>query len=99
MPAYILGIVDEVRDPDAMNQYVEQIAPFIAQHGGRYIFVSGEVHAIEGELQPAVLAAVEFDDMDRLRAFWESPENAAVKLLRHRGSRGNVLFVNAPSPA
>jgi uncharacterized protein (DUF1330 family) len=97
MPAYIVGIVDEVRDPDAMNQYVEQMAPLIDRHGGRYVFISGEVHAIEGELQLAVLAAVEFDDMEQLRTFWESPEIDALKVLRQRGSRGKVLFANAPS--
>ena len=48
MPAYIMGIVDELLDPEAMRHYVEQIAPLIAQHGGRYVFVSDKVQAIEG---------------------------------------------------
>lgn len=99
MPAYIVGIVEEILDPDAMNRYVEQIAPLIAEHGGRYVFIGSEVHAIEGDLQPTVLAAVEFDDIAQLRTFWESPGNTAVKALRHRGSRGNVLFVDAPNSA
>ena len=43
MPAYIVGIVDELLDPEAMGHYMEQIAPHIAQHGGRYVFVSDQV--------------------------------------------------------
>jgi hypothetical protein len=30
MPAYIMGIVDELLDPEAMRHYIEQIAPLIA---------------------------------------------------------------------
>ena len=97
MPAYIVGIVEELLDPESMRQYVEQIAPFISEHHGRYVFVSDTVQAIEGDLQPAMLAAVEFADMDRLRAFWASLEQTDVKALRQRGSRGGVLFVDAPN--
>jgi len=97
MPAYIMGIVDEVLDPEAMHHYVEEIAPLIARHGGRYVFVSDKVRAIEGNLQPAMLAAVEFADMDRLQAFWESLEPTGLKDLRQRGSEGSVLFVDAPN--
>jgi uncharacterized protein (DUF1330 family) len=98
MPAYIVGIVDELLDPEAMRHYVDQIAPLIDQHGGRYIFVSDKVQAIEGDLQPAMLAAVEFADMDQLLAFWASLEPTGLKALRQRGSQGGVLFVDA-SPA
>ena len=95
MPAYVVGIVDELLDPKAMRHYVEQIAPLITQHGGRYVFVSDKVQVIEGELQPAMLAAVEFADMDRLPAFWASLEPTGLKALRQRGSQGGVLFVDA----
>jgi uncharacterized protein (DUF1330 family) len=95
MPAYVVGIVEEILDPEAMRHYVEHIASLIAQHGGRYVFVSDTVQAIEGDLQPAMLAAVEFADMDRLRAFWASLDQTDVKALRQRGSRGGVLFVDA----
>jgi uncharacterized protein (DUF1330 family) len=99
MPAYIVGIVDEVLDPEAMRHYVEQIAPLIAQQGGRYVFVSDKVQVIEGDQQPAMLAAVEFADMDHLQAFWESLEPTGLKALRQRGSEGGVLFVDAPNAA
>ena len=97
MPAYIVGIVEELLDPEALHDYVEQMAPLIAQHRGRYVFVSDTVQPMEGDLQPAMLAAVEFADMDRLRAFWASLDQNDVKALRQRGSRGGVLFVDAPN--
>ena len=97
MPAYIVGIVEELLDPEAMGHYIEHIGPLIAEHGGHYVFVSDTVQVIEGDLQPAMLAAVEFADMDRLRAFWACLDQTDVKALRQRGSRGGVLFVDAPN--
>jgi hypothetical protein len=44
-----------------------------------------------------MLAAVEFADMDRLRAFWAPLDQNDVKTLRQRGSQGGVLFVDAPN--
>jgi uncharacterized protein (DUF1330 family) len=99
MPAYIVGIVEELLDAEAMGHYIERIAPLIAEHHGHYVFVSDTVQVIEGDLQPAMLAAVEFADMDRLRAFWACLDQTDVKALRQRGSRGGVLFVDAPNAA
>jgi uncharacterized protein (DUF1330 family) len=97
MPAYIVGIVEELLDPEAMRHYIEQIDPLIAEHRGRYVFVSDTVQVIEGDLQPAMLAAVEFADMDRLQAFWACLDQTDIIALRQRGSRGGVLFVDAPN--
>ena len=97
MPAYIVGIVEELLDSEIMGRYIENIDPLIAEHGGHYVFVSDAVQVIEGDLQPAMLAAVEFADMDRLRAFWACLDQTDVKALRQRGSRGGVLFVDAPN--
>jgi uncharacterized protein (DUF1330 family) len=97
MPASVVGIVEEILEPEAMRHYVEYIAPLIAQHRGRYVFVSDTVQVVEGNLQPAMLAAVEFANMDRLGAFWASLDQSDVKALRQRGSWGGVLFVDAPN--
>ena len=52
MPAYIVGIVEELLDPEVMGRYIENIDPLIAEHGGHYVFVSDTVQVIEGDLQP-----------------------------------------------
>ncbi len=96
MPAYLMGVIEEIRDPATFQQYVEQVAPVVAQYGGRYLFVSPQVEAVEGELRPAVVAALEFAGVDERRAFWDSPEYAAVKGLRHTSTRSKVLFADVP---
>ena len=41
-----------------------------------------------------VVAALEFADDAARRAFWDSPEYTAVKGLRQRSTRSNVLFAD-----
>jgi len=98
MPAYIMGIIEEIHDPEMMGQYVEQVAPVVQQYGGRYVVVSNQVEATEGDLAPAILAALEFADMDQVRLFWASPEYTAIKHLRHNSTRSKVLFVDGANP-
>jgi len=96
MPVYLMGIIEEVTDPATFQQYVEQVAPVVAQYGGRYLFVADRIEAIEGDQQPALVAALEFADAEARRAFWDSPEYTAVKGLRHRSIRSKVLFADTP---
>ncbi|MDP9371020.1 MAG: DUF1330 domain-containing protein [Chloroflexota bacterium] len=78
---------------------MEQVAPIVAQYGGKYVFVSDQAAAIEADLQPTIPAALKFADMAHVRAFWDSLECTAVKALRHRSARSKVLFADAPDPA
>ncbi len=99
MPAYTRGLSEEIHDPAVMKQGVEQVAPLVAPDGGKYVFVSDQAAAIEGDLQPTILTALEFAGMARVRAFRDAPKDTAVKALRHRSARSTVLFVDAPAPA
>jgi uncharacterized protein (DUF1330 family) len=94
-----MGSIEEFHDPATMNQYVEQVAPVVPQYGGPYVFVGGKAEAIEGDVRPAILAAVEFADMAHVRAFWDSPGHAAVTALRHRSTWSNVFSADAPALA
>ena len=80
MAAYL--VVDyEVHD-DGFGTYGQAVRPLIAQHGGVYRAAVGEPAVLEGDPQPRGVALIEFPSMERLRAFWDSPEYAAVKPLR-----------------
>lgn len=94
MAVYLMGIIEEIHDQATFQRYVEQVAPVVAQYGGRYLFVATQVERIEGTLNPAVVAALEFADDAARRAFWDSPEYTAVKGLRQRSTRSNVLFAD-----
>jgi uncharacterized protein (DUF1330 family) len=99
MPAYLIGQV-VVHDMEQFAPYVQKTSALIAQYGGEVLDVVQAVEAVEGEWPIGALTAlVRFPDQRSLRAFWNSPENTAMKDLRHRTATSNVaLCLSLPQP-
>jgi uncharacterized protein (DUF1330 family) len=61
--------------------------------GGEVLDVVRAIEVVEGEWPIGALTAlVQFPDEASLRAFWDSPENAAMKDLRHGSATSNVAL-------
>jgi uncharacterized protein (DUF1330 family) len=97
MVAYLIGQVI-VHDNERFAPYVAQTSALIARHGGEVLDVVRAIEAVEGNWPIGALTAlVRFPDEASLRAFWDSPENAAMKNLRHGTATSNVaLCVSLP---
>lgn len=97
MAAYMI-VFAEITDREAfMRDYAMPTAELIARFGGKYILRAPGVECLEGELfegQSAVIS--EWPDKAAIRAFWESPEYAALKAKRRAVSRAHVMMVEAP---
>lgn len=92
MAAYIIGNIT-VTDPEGYGRYRDQVAPVIAQYGGRYLVRGGVVRPAEGDLGLDRLVIIEFDSMEALRRFYESTDYAPLRELRSASSRSNIAFV------
>ena len=66
----------------------------VAAYGGKYLVrgVSGEV--LEGLWQPKRLVVLEFESMERAKAWYDSPEYADLKKIRQNASIGNLIFAD-----
>ena len=97
MAAYLIGQVI-VHEEDRFAPYVERTSALIAHYGGEVLDVVRAVEVVEGHWPIGALTAlVRFPDEASLRAFWDSPENAAMKDLRHGTATSNVaLCVSLP---
>jgi len=92
MAAYIY--VDlEVTDPVAYEDYRKRVPRLIEAHGGRYLVRGGAAEVLEGESMPKRRVILEFPDMVRLKAFYDSADYRPLKLLRQRASRGTVVAI------
>ena len=92
MAAYLIGQVI-VHDMEKFSPYVERTSALIAQYGGEVLDVVQAVEAVEGNWPIGALTAlVRFPDEKSLRAFWDSPENASMKDLRHATATSNVAL-------
>jgi uncharacterized protein (DUF1330 family) len=92
MPAYLISTID-ITDPTGYEEYKKLVPPALAKYGGKFIVRGGGIEYKEGAWRPKRIVVVEFESMDRARAFYESPEYAPAKLIRLRTSTGSVLFV------
>ena len=92
MPAYIHGEI-EVTDPAAYETYRQQVPALIAAHGGRYLVRGGATELLEGERPLRRQVILEFPDMAHLKAFYTSPQYAALIRVRQGASVGSLIAI------
>jgi uncharacterized protein (DUF1330 family) len=97
MPAYVVVEVD-IHDPERYARYKDLAPPSIYQYGGRYIARGGKTEALEGDWSPPRFVILEFENADRARAWWSSPEYAEAKKLRHATAKTRMLLVEGLPP-
>jgi len=81
MTAYVVLDI-EVTDPDKFARYRELAPPAIAAYDGRYIARGGASELMEGSRSPNRVVILEFPDVDRAKAWLESPEYREARALR-----------------
>lgn len=92
MPAYLISTI-EVSDAAGYEEYKKLVPPALAKYGGRFVVRGGDIEYKEGDWRPKRVVVVEFESMDKARAFYDSSEYALAKQIRLRTSTGSVLFV------
>lgn len=93
MAAYLLVNI-EVTDPVGFEEYRKVVGATIAAHGGRYIARGGITQVLEGDWTPKRVVMLEFPDIARLRAWYDSPEYRALIELRQRTSNSDLVIVD-----
>ena len=92
MSAYIFASV-EITDPAAYEEYRRRVPAIIAAYGGRYLARGGAVERLEGNAPVNRLVIVEFPDMVRLKAFYNSAEYQPLLAIRQRAARSDLLAI------
>jgi uncharacterized protein (DUF1330 family) len=93
MPVYV--VIDlQVKDMALFDQYKPGVPAIVRKHGGEYLARGGRTEVIEGSWQPGRLVLFRFPDAASVRAFFDDPEYAPLKALRHRASDGNIVMVD-----
>ena len=92
MAAYVIVDV-EVLDPVAYQRYKEQVPATLAAYGGRFVARGGRAERLEGDWQPQRIVILEFESLERARAWWGSAEYAGPKTLRQSASTADMIVV------
>ena len=91
MTAYLVADI-EVTDPEAYAEYRRTVGASIAAFGGRFLARGGATVSLEGDWAPKRLVIVEFPSMERLQAWYASPEYAPALALRQRASVSSLVM-------
>jgi uncharacterized protein (DUF1330 family) len=92
MAAYVVVNVD-VKDPARYEEYKAMVPPTLKPFGGRFLVRGGNVQPREGTWTPTRLVVLEFPDLERANAWYDSPEYAPAKALRQATSTADLVIV------
>jgi uncharacterized protein (DUF1330 family) len=91
MPAYIIVEI-EVTDPVGFEEYKKRAAATVEQYGGKYIVRGGACETLEGDWKPKRIVVLEFDNMERAKAWLNSPEYIEPRKQRHRIAKTRMIL-------
>lgn len=99
-PAYLV-VLGDVHDREAFaRQYVAKLPPLYSQYGGEYLAVGRNYDLLEGEGGFQSFVISKWPSMEAGRAFWNSPEYAALREARVAGNWGRFdVFLLEGLPA
>ena len=93
MSAFFLFENIAVKHPDKLERYVREVGPVVERFGGRYRVIGGTTTVLEGDWAPAHPVIIEFDDVDKARAWYESEEYRPLKALRQEAVDCNGVLI------
>ena len=91
MPAYIIVSID-IKDPVRYEDYKEMVPPTLARYGGRFLVRGGRVHVREGTWSRGRFVMLEFPTLEQAQAWYDSPEYAPARALRHSISTADLFI-------
>lgn len=92
MSAFV--IVDiEVTDPEGYEEYKKLSPPAVAAYGGKFVARGGRTEVLEGDWKPNRLVILQFESVEKAKAWLDSPEYSKAKSLRHQYARSNMVVV------
>jgi uncharacterized protein (DUF1330 family) len=92
MAGYIIVDV-QITDPEAYERYKAAVPATLAAYGGKFLVRGGRAETLEGDWEPHRIVMLEFESMEKAKAWWSSQEYAAPKQLRQSASLTKMIVV------
>jgi uncharacterized protein (DUF1330 family) len=92
MPAYVI-VETDIHNPERYEQYKAASPAAVAAGGGRFVVRGGELAVLEGDWEPTRLVLLEFEDLDAVKRWYDSPEYQAAKKLREGAANLRMVAV------
>lgn len=97
MTAYAVAHLRSVDFNEEIAEYLTEIDETLRAYDGRFLVHGTDPQVLEGEW-PGHLVLIEFPDLERARAWYESPAYQAILPLRTENSVGAAILVEGTAP-
>ncbi|MEU4773078.1 DUF1330 domain-containing protein [Micromonospora sp. NPDC023644] len=97
MPAFAIAHLHDAPVNEDILTYIERVQSTLEPFGGRFRVHGAEVEVKEGDW-PGVVVVVEFPDVERARAWYDSPAYQEILPLRTRHMPGSAVIVEGVAP-
>lgn len=87
----------EVTDPEGIKPYSAQVESSFTPFGGHFIVRGGPIAPLEGDAPKGRLVIIEFENMEKAQAWYNSPAYEKLKPIRFRTAKSRVLIVEGIS--
>jgi uncharacterized protein (DUF1330 family) len=84
-------------DPERMAEYRRLSTIAVEKFGGRFLVRGAAYEILEGQWQPQRLVVIEFESMEKAKAFYDSPEYVAARQARAGVSSFDMVLVEGYS--
>lgn len=92
MTAFVILDI-EVTDPTGYEDYKKLAAPSLEPYGGKYVVRGGKVDNLEGDWSPTRIVMIQFESVEKGRAWINSPEYSKARALRHKYAVSKAIVV------
>ena len=93
-PAYVIGILRDLKMGPPIFQYLEHIDDTLVPNGGRFLVHGVRPHMLEGADTGAVVVVLEFPSRDQAQRWYESEAYQRILPLRTENSSSTVFLVD-----
>jgi len=98
MTAYAIAHLQDVRFGAEIIDYIARIDGTLAPYDGQFLVHGATPEIVEGPW-PGDLVIIAFPDMERARAWYDSPAYREILPLRTENSRGVTMLVKGVEPS
>jgi uncharacterized protein (DUF1330 family) len=92
MPAYIIVEIS-IQNPTEYEDYKKLTPPSLIPFDGKFIIRGGKAEPLEGDWNPERIVVLEFPNVERAKAWWNSEGYAPAKALRQRTAHTKMILI------
>ncbi len=83
----------EVTDQTVFAEFRERAPAVVQAHGGTFLVRGGKTEVVQGDWTPHRVILVEFDSVERAKAWWSSPAHTELQAMLDRCSNTTATIV------